>query len=78
MTDHDEPQAGGPAMTNEEILAMVTEQAARNALLRHTDECMAYAGRTGAKSGVWWCIAPCGRLRNGEITAAEYKAEVSR
>lgn len=43
-------------------------------LLRHTDECMAYAARTGKA----YCIGPCGRLRSGEITAAQYEEEVKR
>lgn len=45
-------------------------------LLRHTDECWDYAAKTSRQSGVHWCIGACSRLRRGDITEAQYLAEM--
>lgn len=56
----------------------IEAEEARANLLRHTAECWDYAAFTCAKSGVYHCIGACSRLRRGEITPAEYLAEVRR
>jgi hypothetical protein len=63
-----------PELFDRSMVDAVLDRADARELLRHTDDCMRYAAQTGKA----FCIGPCSRLRVGEMTAAEYLAEVKR